>query len=300
MKFYEPGSDLRKRLLVSFSGGKTSARMTELLVRDYARLWDEIVVAFMNTGDEHEKTLEYVRNIGLYYGIEIVWIEADVDPEIGQGTGHKIVSFETASRRQEPFERVIEKYGIPNNQYPHCTRELKQVPLTRYLRSIGWNAHTYNTAIGIRADELDRISPKWIREAGAIYPLIDLGIRKSDILAWDLNHPVRLGIPEHWGNCRFCWKKSFRKLATITNELPDAPMFFARMEIEHKDSGRGDGDRRFFRGRKTVPDIIAMARDPKFEPFVDGFQYGDAEMDSGMSCGESCEIGVDGPEEVGK
>lgn len=273
--------------------------MTELLTQQYAYLWNEIVVAFMNTGDEHEKTLEYVRNIGLHYNLNVVWLEADVSPELGVGTGHKVVTFETASRKQEPFERVIEKYGIPNNQYPHCTRELKQQPLTSYLRSIGWEAHSYNTAIGIRADELDRISPKWIREAGAIYPLIDLGIKKPDVLEWDLAHPVRLGIPEHWGNCRFCWKKSFRKLATITTEIPDAPAFFARMEAEHKDSGRGDGDRRFFRGRKTVADIVAMAKDPNFQPFVDGFKYADTEMDTGMSCGESCEVGVDGPEEWG-
>lgn len=299
MKFWELNAGLRKRLVVSFSGGKTSAKMTEILTQQYAHLWDEIVVAFMNTGDEHEKTLEYVRNIGLHYGISIVWLEADVDPIVGNGTGHRVVTFETASRKQEPFERVIEKYGIPNGNYPHCTRELKQAPLTSYLRSIGWEANTYNTAIGIRADELDRISPKWIREAGAIYVLIDLGVRKEDVLAWDLKHPVRLGIPEHWGNCRFCWKKSFRKLATITTEIPDAPRFFAEMEIKHKDTGRGEfGDRRFFRGRKTVPDIIAMAKDPNFEPFVDGFQYADPVMDAGMSCGESCEIGVDGPEEV--
>ena len=191
---------------------------------------------------------------------------------------------------------MIEKYGIPNNQYPHCTRELKQQPITSYLRSIGWDAGSYNTAIGIRADEIDRISPKSVREIGAIYPLIDLGVCKEDVLAWELTQPVRLGIPEHWGNCVTCWKKSFRKLATLAREVPGAYDFFADMEKRHKDSGRGDGDRRFFRGRKTTGDIMAMAADPTLEPFVDGFPFRDEILDLGAACGESCEVGTDGPE----
>jgi len=287
----------RNRLLISFSGGKTSARMAQILTSEYRHVWPEVIVAFMNTGWEHEKTLEYVDKCDRQYGLGVVWIEAEVNPEIGIGTGHRIVTFETASRHGEPFERVIEKYGIPNNQYPHCTRETKQVPLTSYLRSVGWGANSYNTAIGIRADEMDRISPKWIREAGAIYPLIDLGIRKDDVLAWELTQPVRLGIPEHWGNCTWCWKKSFRKLATVAREIPGVFDFAARMEAAHKDSGRGDGDRRFFRGRKTTADILAMAADPALEPFVDGFPFKDEALDLGAACGESCEIGVDGAEE---
>lgn len=287
----------RKRLLISFSGGKTSALLTKIIKEQYAQFWDEIVVAFMNSGWEHAKTLEYVHKCDKQYGFGVVWLEAEVNPEVGEGTRHKVVTFETASREGEPFERVIEKYGIPNNQYPHCTRELKQAPLTSYLRFIGWEANSYNTAIGIRADEIDRISPKWIREAGAIYPLIDLGIRKQDVLAWELSEPVRLGIPEHYGNCTWCWKKSFRKLATAAREVPGILDFPARMEALHANTGRGEGDRRFFRGRKTTADILAMAADPALEPFVDGFPFKDETMDLGAACGESCEIGTDGADE---
>lgn len=293
-KFYTTD---RKRLLISFSGGKTSAYMTDYLLRDYGHVWDKIVVAFMNTGQEHEKTLEYVNKCDRHYGFNVVWLEAVPNPEIGKGTDYEVVTFKTASRNGQPFEAVISKYGIPNNQYPHCTRELKQAPLTAYLRSIGWEAQSYNTAIGIRADEMDRISSKWIREAGAIYPLIDLDVRKEEVQAWELSQPVRLGIPEHMGNCTWCWKKSFRKLATVYRE--DAPVFNFpyRMENEHRNSGRGEGDRRFFRGRKTVEDIQDMALDPKVESFVDGFPFKDESLDLGAACGESCEIGVDGPEE---
>lgn len=294
MKFWD---NHRKRLFISFSGGKTSARMTQILLSEYRHLWDEIIVGFANTGHEHPKTLEYVDKCDRHYGFGVVWLEAEVNPEVGLGGTFRQVTFETAARSGKPFEDVIEKYGIPNNQYPHCTRELKEQPITTYLRSRGWDAGTYNTAIGIRADEMDRISPKWIRKAGAIYPLIDLGIRKEDVLAWELAQPVRLGIPEHWGNCVWCWKKSFRKLATVAREIPGAFDFAARMERDHKDTGRGDGDRRFFRGRKTTNDILAMAADPALEPFVDGFPFKDETLDLGAACGESCEVMTDGPEE---
>lgn len=286
----------RSRLFISFSAGKSSAFMADLLLRQHRAEWDEIIVGFANTGEEHEKSLRYADACDRHYGFNCVWVEAVVAPGIGEGTKHKVVNFKTASRKGEPFEAVIAKYGLPNTQYFHCTREAKLAPMTSYLRSIGWEPNSYNTAVGIRADELDRISPSFV-EAGGIYPLIELGIKKADVLAWELAQPVRLGIPEHYGNCKWCWKKSFRKLATVAKETPEAFRFPARMETTYANAGRGDGDRRLFRGRKTTADIFAMAASPDFEPFVDNFPFKSEEMDSGMSCGESCEIGIDGPTE---
>lgn len=288
----------RNRLLLSFSGGKTSALMAKRAREGAFGHWDEVIVAFANTGQEHEKTLDYVDKCDRHYGLGVVWLEAVVNPEVGVGTSHRVVTYATAARRGEPFEAVVEKYGLPNAQFFHCTRELKLAPITSYLRSIGWEAGTYNTAIGIRADEMDRISPKNIRENGAIYPLIDAGVTKQNVLDWESAEPVRLGIPEHWGNCVWCWKKSFRKLATVAREMPDAFRFPAYIEARYPDHGRGEfGDRRLFRGRKTTADIFKMARDPALQPFVDGFAYQDETLDLGAACGESCEIGTDGPDE---
>jgi hypothetical protein len=257
------------------------------------REWEEVIIAFANTGEEHPKTLEYVENADREYGFGVVWLEAVFDPKKGAGTRHRVVNFKTASRNGEPFESMVAKHGLPNSQFPHCTRETKLYPIRSYLRSRGWEAGSYNTAIGIRADEVDRISPKSIRD-GALYPLIDWGITKEDVLAWELKEPVRLGIPEHYGNCKWCWKKSFRKLATVSKEMPEAFKFPAYLEARYRDHGPGFGDRRLFRGRKSTADIFALARDPAFEPFVDGFPFKDETMDQGSSCGESCEIGVDG------
>jgi hypothetical protein len=287
----------RKRLFISFSGGKTSAFMADRLLSQYRHLWEEIIVGFGNTGQEHEKTLEYVDACDRHYGFNVVWLEAVVNPRTGKPTKHRTVRFESASRKGEPFEDMIQKYGLPNTQFFHCTRELKLNPIKSYLNYQGWFAGTYDSAVGIRFDEIDRMSPSSMA-TGVFYPLIDLRVTKEDVLAWELKQPVRLGIPEHLGNCVWCWKKSFRKLATVAREQPRAFEFPRRMERLYADKGAGAGDRRLFRGRRTTDDIFEMAQDPSFEPFVDGFPFADETMDAGMACGDGCEIGVDGPDEV--
>lgn len=287
--------NLKKRLLVSFSGGKTSAYMAQRLLRDHSYLWEEIVVAFANTGQEHEKTLEYVDACDRQYGLGVVWLEADVQPERGVGTKHRRVTFKTASRAGEPFEEYIRKFGLPNTQFPECTRETKVRPLTSYLRSLGWKAGTYNTAVGIRADEMDRMSEAALA-SGYVYPLVDWGICKEDVLSWESKQPVRLGIPEHLGNCTWCWKKSLRKLATVARETPECFVFPRRVEELYRNAGAGFGDRRMFRGRRTVADIFAVAADPSFVPYTDTFKWQSGDMDLGSACGESCEIGADDPD----
>lgn len=125
----------KKRLLASFSGGKTSAFMTKWLLDNKSEEYD-IKVVFANTGEEHVKTLEFVHVCDQAFGFGTVWIEA-IQRERGKSSGHRIVTFETASRNGEPFEAMIGKYGIPNTSFPHCTRELKLNPIKSYLASIG-------------------------------------------------------------------------------------------------------------------------------------------------------------------
>lgn len=285
-----------RRLSISFSGGKTSAFMAHHLLTKRRADWDEVVVTFANTGQEHEKTLEYVHACDRQYGLNVVWLEAAVNAEPGQGTKHKIVTFETASRNGQPFEDVVVKFGLPNRVFQVCNREMKLRPMKSYLRSLGWGPGEAAVAVGIRADEMDRMSPASMAE-GVFYPLIEAGVTKEDVLAWEAAQPVRLGIPEHYGNCTWCWKKSFRKLATVAREMPRAFEFPAYLEARYPHTGAGNGNRRMFRGQKNVQDIFALARDPNLQPFVDTFAYANEELDLGAACGESCEIGTDGVDE---
>jgi hypothetical protein len=293
-------------LLVSFSGGETSAYMTYLLLTRMDHIFDDIRVAFANTGQEHPKTLDFIKRCDEELGFNTVWLEADVPPEKGAASRHKIVTFETASRNGEPFEAVIAKYGIPNTKYRHCTRELKLHPLQSYARSLGWGKEgRYLTAIGIRVDEIDRISTQ-ARKRGLIYPLISLWpTRKADVNAWWASRPWRLEIKSYEGNCRWCWKKSDRKLFTLLEETPEIYEFPRRMEQKYSRVGAemhktADGRlpqdyrRTFFRGNRSTDDLIrdylALKASGQFEPYQDERRAFDPALDVGGGCEESCEV----------
>lgn len=251
-----------RRLNISFSGGRTSAHMTKLLLDTLGRGRKNVIVTFANTGQEHEETLRFVHECDQAWDLDVVWVEAKVDPRKNVGTRHRVVTFETASRQGEPFVATIAKYGLPGPGYLHCTRELKANSIRSYLRSLGWSSGTYDTAIGIRADEADRMQAD-AEERGFKYWLQRLGVRKPDILVAFVQSNVMLNLPEELGNCVWCWKKSLWKLIWLMRNQPWVFEFPRRMEIEHAFSGAGDGRRRYiFRHHLTVADLEEMAAWP--------------------------------------
>jgi hypothetical protein len=189
-----------KRLAISFSGGRTSAVMTKLLLERYRGTDTEVSVTFANTGCEHPTTLEFVRKCDEVFGFGTVWMEGVTGPE-GVGMRHKVVTFETASRNGEPFQDYISKFGVPCQSHPQCTSRLKEDVMYDYRRSIGWTRGTYKTAIGIRVDEADRCSAK-ADEHGFVYPLVEWGWNKDMISAECAKWPFDLELPgDHYGNC---------------------------------------------------------------------------------------------------
>jgi hypothetical protein len=278
----------RPKLAISFSGGRSSAVMTKLCLEKYGDSHD-IVVTFANTGCEHPATLDFVRDCDLHWGFNTVWLEAVVTHGEKIGSRHKVVTYDTASRNGEPFEQVIKKYGIPNpSKAGHCTRELKRNVIRSYLRSIGWAPKEYVVAIGIRADEIDRLSTS---DPSFIYPLVSLGYSKEMVNAFMRRQPFDLGIPsDAYGNCVWCWKKSLRKLLTVAKKDPDAFDFPAKMERIY-----GSQDVAFFRESRSTQDILAMAQSVKFEPYADSSQLTiwDELLDLGGACSDGCEVGHD-------
>jgi hypothetical protein len=267
-----------KTLVISFSGGRTSGYLTKRLLEEKNK-WKDVIVIFANTGQEHEKTLEFINNCDKKFGFNTVWIEAIAHPGERKTSTAKIVDYKTASRDGRPFEDVIAKYGIPWSKAGHCTRELKEQPIKNYLRELGLNKTNRVMAIGIRADESHRKS-KVAEENNFIYPLIDWDIDKEDVLSWWEDQDFDLEIPEHMGNCVWCWKKSYIKLVTVMREKPEAFDFPERMEKLHGRTGniaqkvlnngvlKGQKSIKFFRGFKTVEDIRKMAAE-KDDVFID-------------------------------
>ena len=300
---------MKPRIRISFSGGRTSALMTKLLHEQFGESHD-ILTTFANTGCEHEATLEFVRRCDEAFGLRCVWLEAVTDPEEGKGITSQIMTFETASRSGEPFEAYIAKYGIPNMTTPNCTTRLKELPMDHYTHKVhGWEPLSYDTAIGIRADEADRMSAK-MQAKRFIYPLVKAGITKEDVSRFWKSQPFDLQIPgDHFGNCTWCWKKSLRKLMTLAKEDTTVFDFPARMEREYGHVKAGtdyaatgpDGRRHFFRQHLDTTDIIRMAKEPfdkysdrKVQPTLfDGVDWELDPLDIGGGCGDSCEVGAD-------
>jgi 3'-phosphoadenosine 5'-phosphosulfate sulfotransferase (PAPS reductase)/FAD synthetase len=250
-------------ILISFSGGRTSAFMAKLLMEHEDYYSREKVVVFANTGKEFDETLDFVNECDKRWGLNVVWLEAKVDPEKGVGTTFKIVDYEIASRNGKPFEEVIAKYGIPNKQFPHCTRELKQMPIKKYMQSLGYKE--WITAVGIRADEPHRINRG--SDSNFINPFFPLNdIIKVDeefIRNWWSRQDFDLNLKDYQSNCDLCWKKSKRKRLTLIEESPSVSEWWESMEDKY------GGDYRFDqREGLSIVDLVEMAQRP-FHKAVD-------------------------------
>lgn len=173
---------------LSFSGGSTSGYMLWRTLQANPRsvLDQYLRVAFANTGCEHEKTLEFVRECELRWGFPIEWVEyRDSD------AGYEVVNFDNASRNGEPFEAIIRKRNyLPNPVTRFCTSELKIRAMHKHLKSLGWHEANdgWDQFIGIRADEPRRVGK--IRARGhstetsketMLMPLADAGIGYQDV-----------------------------------------------------------------------------------------------------------------------
>jgi len=286
---------MKPRLAISFSGGRSSAVMLWICLQKYAETHD-ILITFANTGCEDNRTLDFVDAVDRHIaGGRVVWVEAVTHHGERKGCTHKIVDFATAARNGEPFEGVVKKYGLPNPSFPHCTRETKLNPMKSYLRSVGWETGSYDSAIGIRADEIDRCSAK-AKEQRLIYPLVEEQIRRADVNAWCNKQEWDLKIPgDHYGNCTWCWKKTDRKLYTLAVDAPEVFSVPRRLE-QYSNCGAGGGESvTMFRHHRNVADIIREASQKRFAKYQDDNQLllFDNELDIGSGCGESCEIGAD-------
>jgi 3'-phosphoadenosine 5'-phosphosulfate sulfotransferase (PAPS reductase)/FAD synthetase len=202
--------------MISFSGGRTSAYM---LFRELP-ITEQTIVCFANTGKERLETLEFVRDCQQYFKTPIVWLEYCPSNKF------KVVDFETASRKGEPFSALIEKRGyLPNVVTRFCTQDLKIRVIKNYLNSIGINE--WDSLVGIRYDEPRRYSKliaqndtgknKWDNSA----PLYRDKITKVDVLAFWGGMPFGLNLHGDEGNCDLCFLKGKNKLIKLIGKHPD-------------------------------------------------------------------------------
>lgn len=239
------------KILISFSGGRTSAFMSKLILehptyKDYEKLF-----VFANTGKEREETLCFVDQVDKEFNLNLVWVEADIPPTKGEGTNYRIVDFESASRNGEPFEALIQKFGLPSKYFRHCTRDLKEIPIHKYAKSIF--GKDYLTAIGIRADEQHRLGS----DPKKIYPLAEIGIDEKIVRNFWERQTFDLKLKDYEGNCDLCFLKSNRKKLTLISENPNVVDWWSEMELKYGNEKQS----KFAADRgTTMIDLVEMAK----------------------------------------
>ena len=227
---------------ISFSGGRTSAYMLYKVIEAHGgTLPDHVKVLFANTGKEMPETLDFVRDCGQQWGVDIVWVECRV--RRGEEGENKyvystvVVDHATASRKGEPFEQLITARNyLPNSMARFCTSELKVFRIEEYMKSIGLDDHV--EFIGLRADEprrAVRLHNKNNKGHETFCPLYVDGVTKEQVGDFwsEQNFDLKLqsvnGVAA-FSNCDLCYLKGGKQKISMIRERPDLADWWAEQE----------------------------------------------------------------------
>ena len=232
---------------ISFSGGRTSAFMLHKVLEAHDGDLPEFAkVTFANTGKEMPQTLDFVRDCGENWGVDIAWLErfsrkSREDEKNKYVYETKVVDYASASRNGEPFAQLIKTLGrTPSPVVRLCTFQLKIKAISEYLIDICNFEKPYTTFIGIRGDEVRRAVKmnNTILDGQERYlPLYLDGITAKDVGGFWSNNNFDLNLPNHngvndLGNCDLCFLKGYKIRQSIIREKPELADWWIEQEGE--------------------------------------------------------------------
>jgi 3'-phosphoadenosine 5'-phosphosulfate sulfotransferase (PAPS reductase)/FAD synthetase len=255
---------LDKNIMAAISGGRSSVKMAWHLENDEKYKDYNITYVFCNTGQERKETINFLKNMVKYWGINLIVIEGVYSLEMGIGVTYKITDLENLNMTSMPFEEMIEHKnkgvfsGLPSKDAPYCSENLKTLPAKKLCDDI-YGVNNYYKAIGFRKEDMPkRISFAEIKEdKQRIFPLITdfkKPISQLDLTYWWRKQPFKLEIHGKFGNCELCWKKSQKNL--IEN------IRFGTRSIEWTKKMENKYNSLMFRGNKSISELVEIASKP--------------------------------------
>lgn len=280
---------------VSFSGGRTSAYMLHLILEAHGgTLPSDVHVLFANTGKERPETLDFVHECEMRWGVQVRWIEyanfapfvefSGFDEEGPRFTAgplthaYREVTYATASRHGEPFEKMIRARSfLPNPVMRICTQELKIRPMKQFAAvELGFDHWT--NVIGLRADEPRRVAKTTAQDDQRwdnICPLATAGKTITDVTAFWNVQPFDLDLMSHEGNCDLCFLKGRKKIERIMRARPGLAPWW--IDQENVFGAVGDGT-----FRKDRPSYKRMLQIVQSSPLLPGMGF--EEDDDALPC----------------
>jgi len=249
-------------VMISFSGGRTSAYMTERLLEQ--SLDGPVVVCFANIGKEELETLDFVHACDQRWGGVVHWLEYHPVERFRE------VSYETVGRKGEPYAALIDKRGyLPNVVWRFCTQDLKIRVIKRYMISLGYKHWT--NVIGIRYDEPARWSR--VRAIGekerwdTWLPLVDWRVTKPMVLDYWKGMPFDLQLEHYQGNCDLCFLKGRYKIMRLLKEHPEKAAWWIEQERKIGGTFRRNWSIEGFLEQIRVAPTLFDYEDPDIECF---------------------------------
>jgi hypothetical protein len=251
----------QKKLIVLISGGRSSAFMARHI--QTSKKYDEFekLYCFCNTGQERPQTIDFLKNIVKYWGIDLNIVEGVYSQEMGVGVRSKVVDFDSMDMTGRVFSEAIASVnknkwiGVPSSVTPYCSEFLKTRVSHDFAKKI-FKTTNYIKAIGYRKEDI----PKRVtiyelqQDEKRIAPLLtdfEVIIGKKEISEFFSKEKFKLEIDSKFGNCELCWKKS-------KNNLIEVIKFGTRFIDWHKKEEERYGNM-FFRENLSILDLVKIA-----------------------------------------
>ena len=251
-------------LLVTVSGGRSSAMMARHIQTSDKYKDFEKAYVFCNTGMERPETISFLKDIVKFWGIDLVVLEGVYSSEMGVGVDYQIKTLETLDMNAKPFEEAIMHTnkgsfdGLPNQASPYCSQQLKTVPAKKFADMV-FGKKNYLKALGFRKEDMPkRISwPEIKEDEERIFPLLTdfpepIGL--SELNKFWNEQPFKLEINSKLGNCELCWKKSDSNIIQAIQYGTRFVPWMKRMEEKYGNT--------MFRSNKSIDWFAKQAEQP--------------------------------------